>query len=431
MPWPSLDEYFATLQNPDLCFADPRLTGGTVQPNTMGLPLIVCGQFAGVCRVDCGSGGVWAVRFFQSNRAGIRDRYQAISAHLRAHKSPIFATFEFVDDGIMVNGAWYPIVLMEWVAGESLLEHIAGLVKRRDTQGLRDLAERWVTLLQDLEALEVAHGDLQHGNIRVQSDGRLRLIDYDGMWVPALKGQQSLELGLADYQHPGRCADHFGPTLDRFSGAVVCTALLALCERPDLWRQHGSPDTLLFGARDFAQPNTSALIMEMSQSSGDSVRQAVDLLKTALIRDPLDGPAPGDLLRLLMIQPRRSSPPQTRCLRALPGEIGLMLGDHYVPVFGTTSPLPWTDKAAGRRTPLLEWRCPLHARDSKNGAWIVTPVVTVPGSEKGRELAPVIVTTANHDRSPQVRVSLDCYGKLTVSVEGHTVGRREYWPWRS
>ncbi len=268
MPWPSLDEYFATLQNPDLCFADPRLTGGTVQPNTMGLPLIVCGQFAGVCRVDCGSGGVWAVRFFQSNRAGIRDRYQAISAHLRAHKSPIFATFEFVDDGIMVNGAWYPIVLMEWVAGESLLEHIAGLVKRRDTQGLRDLAERWVTLLQDLEALEVAHGDLQHGNIRVQSDGRLRLIDYDGMWVPALKGQQSLELGLADYQHPGRSGADYGPHLDRFSGLTILVALLALAQDIDLWPKDPDVEYILFRSADYKAPARSSVFKRVAKLTG-------------------------------------------------------------------------------------------------------------------------------------------------------------------
>jgi thiamine kinase-like enzyme len=32
----------------------------------------------------------------------------------------------------------------------------------------------------------VAHGDLQHGNILV-ANGKPKLIDYDGMYVPALR----------------------------------------------------------------------------------------------------------------------------------------------------------------------------------------------------------------------------------------------------
>ena len=39
----------------------------------------------------------------------------------------------------------------------------------------------------------IAHGDLQHGNIIVQDDGTIRLVDYDGCYVPELAGLKSNE----------------------------------------------------------------------------------------------------------------------------------------------------------------------------------------------------------------------------------------------
>src|SRR2546430_4647189 len=50
---------------------------------------------------------------------------------------------------------------------------------------------------------QVAHGDLQHGNILVRG-GSIQLVDYDGMWVPALKGRHATEIGHRAYQHPER-----------------------------------------------------------------------------------------------------------------------------------------------------------------------------------------------------------------------------------
>ena len=37
-----------------------------------------------------------------------------------------------------------------------------------------------------------AHGDLKPDNILVRDDGSLVLVDYDGMYVPAMQGQKAL-----------------------------------------------------------------------------------------------------------------------------------------------------------------------------------------------------------------------------------------------
>src|SRR5207248_10425515 len=62
--------------------------------------------------------------------------------------------------------------------------------------------------VRHLEAAKVAHGDLQHGNILVRG-GSIQLVDYDGMWVPALSGRDATEIGHRAYQHPERSGQDY------------------------------------------------------------------------------------------------------------------------------------------------------------------------------------------------------------------------------
>ena len=63
---------------------------------------------------------------------------------------------------------------------------------------------RWRDLITELRAAEIAHCDLQHGNVMVTPSGELKLVDYDCMCVPSLTGKRNLELGVTPYQHPQR-----------------------------------------------------------------------------------------------------------------------------------------------------------------------------------------------------------------------------------
>lgn len=40
--------------------------------------------------------------------------------------------------------------------------------------------------VRKMRAAGVAHGDLQHGNILVDSNTKVWLVDYDGMFLPSL-----------------------------------------------------------------------------------------------------------------------------------------------------------------------------------------------------------------------------------------------------
>ena len=111
----------------------------------------------------------------------------------------------------------------------------------------------------------MAHADLQHGNVILvpgRKDGALaiKLIDYDGMWVPALAGRDSGEVGHANYQHPQRLKEGtYSADVDRFPLLVVATALRGLMVAGRaLWDQFDNGDNLLFKESDLRNPRVRA-----------------------------------------------------------------------------------------------------------------------------------------------------------------------------
>src|SRR5438093_695743 len=82
-------------------------------------------------------------------------------------------------------------------------------------------------LAAGLREAGMAHADLQHGNVLLIPGSKdnalaLRLVDYDGMYVPALADRPSGELGHPNYQHPLRVDQAgYNPGVDRFSHLVI------------------------------------------------------------------------------------------------------------------------------------------------------------------------------------------------------------------
>lgn len=207
-----------------------------------------------------------------------QSRYQAIDRHLRAVSFPHKVGFEYQPKGIRIHGEWYPILKMEWVPGVLLNEYVESLVGRE--AALQKLADDWLALLRAMKAARIAHGDLQHGNVLI-ADGKLRLIDYDGMYVPALAGMGSHELGHPSYQHPRRGPDDYGPEMDRFAALVIHVAILAVACEPSLWRRFNNGDNLLFRRNDFLQPADSPVFDALLQLNDREVVRRAILLQVA------------------------------------------------------------------------------------------------------------------------------------------------------
>ena len=306
MNWPSMSDYQEAIQNPKRCFADPELKLGTPALNALGLPQPVTGGFCSVYQVANGKSR-WAVRCFLHNIQDLRDRYAELSRYLRGHRLKQMVGFEYVAEGIRVRDAWYPVLKMEWVDGETLDRWIERKVD--DPRALKKLSDQWAELVSALEKAHIGHCDLQHGNVLVDRGDQLRLIDYDGMYVPPLRGRGSHEKGHAAYQHPRRDGKDFDETPDRFSALVIQTSLVALAESRGLWKQFYGEDNLLFSRSDFQHPEVSPVFTALDKLGG-TVADHAAALKQACTRELSQTP------RLREVSNGRPRPPQPA--RAVP-----------------------------------------------------------------------------------------------------------------
>jgi WD40 repeat protein len=293
MPWPLSQDYNEAVQNPHVCFADADLRAGEVATNALGLPMPRSGNFADVYEVrNPATGGRWAVKCFTRQVPGLRERYAAVSAHLRQARLRYAVDVQYLEQGVLVRGCWYPVLKMEWVEGLLLNDFVRQQVDRPAMLG--SLAAIWERLGRRLREAGLAHGDLQHGNVllvpgRDEKHLALRVIDYDGMWVPALAGQRSGEVGHPNYQHPQRLREGtYGPEVDRFPLLVVYVALRGLMVGGRvLWERYDNGDNLLFREQDLRSPRESPLVWELARLPDPELRRLVDCLSRAAYK-PLD-----------------------------------------------------------------------------------------------------------------------------------------------
>jgi len=257
---PSLDLYNEAVQNPRVAFSDSQLRGGTVQTNGLGLPLALGGGFAITYNIRA-SGRTFAVRVFHKDSAGLESRYRSVSAELSRVASPYFVQFEYQANGIIVNGSPYPIVKMEWAAGETLGSYLE--TRYSDRSSMQVLQRAFRELASHLRSRGIAHGDVQTGNVMVDGS-RIRLIDYDGMFVPGMSKGNGAEIGHRHFQHPARAAADFCPAMDRFSFIAVDLTLSALAERSSLFPKFATTgENILFTSNDFQDPGASPLFAEL------------------------------------------------------------------------------------------------------------------------------------------------------------------------
>jgi serine/threonine protein kinase len=257
---PRGDEYIIAVQNPRTAFSDAELQGGTPEVDQFGIPKPYSGGFTATFHVLNRSRD-WAVRCFTRAISDLQQRYAAIDRFLERNTERFLVETFYLSQGIRISGQWYPIIKMQWVKGETLNSFIeknignAGRIKK--------LLPEFLDLVRRLQHLKIAHGDLQHGNIIVK-DGELFLIDYDGLFLPKLARLQTNEIGHVNYQHPGRNASHYGPSIDRFSSIVIYLGLKGISEAPRLWSKYDDSENILLRAGDFINPAGSALLRELS-----------------------------------------------------------------------------------------------------------------------------------------------------------------------
>ena len=270
--YPTGRAYLDALFNTRICFKDPALAGGEVTLDSLGLPKPISGASASVFTMAGTDGRRWAVKCFTRFVPDQELRYQRISEALREVDKSWRVEFSYLQDGIMIQGTRYPVLKMEWVEASSLISFIEGNLG--DGRALARLAGAFATMTSELSGHGIAHGDLQHGNLLVTAAGDLKLIDYDGMFVPGLTQFGACEIGHANYQSPARNMSSWGPYLDHFSAWIIYSSLLALSIDPGLWHLLREPgdESLLFHRGDFANFRASRVFNAFSHSAQPALR---------------------------------------------------------------------------------------------------------------------------------------------------------------
>lgn len=293
MPLPSAQDYNEAIQAPNLCFYDPALKLGRIRTNAMGLPVAVSGGFASVYQLTGSTGETWAIRCFIREVQDQQRRYTEISRTLETLKLPYMVPFQYQPNGIRAAGATFPIVKMQWLRGEQLGDYVQKHLN--DSARLSSLARKWVAMIETLGRHNIAHCDLQHGNVLVVND-ELRLIDYDGMFVPGLRGMRSNEVGHPNYQHPMRSETDFGAYTDNFSAWVVYASLRILSIDPSLLnlvRSLGRDECLLFNREDFTSPAASPFFTSLRFNGHPTVTNLAERVEKLATMSPRDVPSLG------------------------------------------------------------------------------------------------------------------------------------------
>ncbi len=284
MSWPLISDFSRMLQTPKAAFRKTELRECTIERDALGQPKARSGNFATVFKAFYPDGRPLAVRVFNRQGDNRRERYAAVSRYLEDLPVSSLVRFEYDERGVRSasDGKLYPLLTMEWVPGVTLFEWVRDRCREGYAEALSIGADVWLQLVRELAANQVVHGDLQHANVMVSSQGHFKLVDYDCMCVPELLNQPNVELGMEPYQHPGRQMDTpMFPGLDNFSALVIYVALRALAAAPYLWLnfvENIGYDKLLFRREDFANPGQSHLYYELMRSPDDQVRDLTHYL---------------------------------------------------------------------------------------------------------------------------------------------------------
>jgi serine/threonine protein kinase len=281
VPLPTNEQYAGALLDPGSAFADDDLRECLPVLDRSGRPVAVAGSFGTVFRFSDPMRRPIAVKCFTryaENPGSVQRRYAFISSVLSRLHHRWKVDFEVLTKGVLVGTQWHPILKMEWVQGDSLGAFIERNTRRPGA--LATVAHRFAGLVSDLTQDGLAHGDLHQGNILVEGSGKLRLIDYGGMYVPGLEPLGVPERGHEHYQSPERDVQ-FGPDLDRFSAWVIYGSLVALTIEPTLWirLRAGRSEQLLFNQSDFCDPDASPALRALDESGKRPLQALGEVLR--------------------------------------------------------------------------------------------------------------------------------------------------------
>lgn len=264
---PTIPNIRTSIENQFILIRDSHAKNGQFLRDTRGRLVSYSGGFTVVYPYTL-KGEKWAFRCWHANLGNVRKRFETISNVIQQSKLSYLLDFIYVDEGVVVDGIIYPTTRMRWVEGLNIKDYIC---KHKNSKSrLLTLADKFLTLTNDMHRHKFAHGDLQHGNIIVNDKGELFLVDYDSFYCPTLKGEPDIITGLKDYQHPSRKNNKMASEkLDYFSELVIYLSIIAIAEEPSLVDKYRVTDSehMLFTSEDFEHLKSSLIYKDLRNLS--------------------------------------------------------------------------------------------------------------------------------------------------------------------
>lgn len=288
MQYPSLREYKAAISNTKNINI-PFFTAKSIQIflNKQGMPYMSVGGFGAVFQIKDKNENHYALKVFTRDAPGRAERYKALNDTLQITKFPFMVDFHYVGEGLKVGKEYYPVVVMEWGQGQNLDRAIENdLNDDGQFQSASTIAGNLYLMIKTLQEWKMGHGDLQEGNLIVGTNDSITLIDYDGMFVPALDGREANEIGLADFQHPARGNSAFGSTIDDFSLLSIIFQLAII--DADSWGKYHGDKRLLLTAADYQNPKKSSILKKHMKSGTEHAAALARYLIDACSLPPLE-----------------------------------------------------------------------------------------------------------------------------------------------
>lgn len=272
MNYPLISEYVQSIKFSEENF--DKLSNLCPVLDEDGNPVMFSGNFAIVFKMqDKQTGKLHAVKCFLREQEGREESYKLIASELEYVSSTFLTPIQYLEKEIFVDTTQgedteFPVLLMDWVEGLTLDKYIRNNI--HDPYKLALITYQFCRMGSWLLSQEFAHGDLKPDNIIVREDGQLVLVDYDGMFVPAMRGQKARELGSVDYRHPLRREDVFNGNIDDFSIASIALSLKVISLKPELFDEFGEGDRLLLCAKDYIDLKHSLALNSIQKMIDDT-----------------------------------------------------------------------------------------------------------------------------------------------------------------
>ena len=220
------------------------------------------------------TGKCYALKCFTEEQEGRAEAYRQIEDELKFVDSPYITSVKYLEKELFVDSNSedneHSVLLMDWIEGKTMEAYINAYFM--DGHAMAMLYYQFCKMVDWLRSQSFAHGDIRLDNIIVRPNGTLTLVDYDDMFLPAMKGRKSPTISTKNLPHPLRTIDDFGETTDDFALASIALSLKAISLDSSLLQNYGASDRLLFAPFeyfDLSMRNNFAPLQDLLNAAED------------------------------------------------------------------------------------------------------------------------------------------------------------------